>query len=75
MTLIAGPDRRDRRPAAGHGAGDRQRHHAGEGPASPAIVAGFLISALGGSRVQIGGPTGAFIPVVFVVISSSATTG
>ena len=27
-----------------------------------AIVAGFLISALGGSKVQIGGPTGAFVP-------------
>jgi SulP family sulfate permease len=33
-----------------------------------AIIAGFLISALGGSRVQIGGPTAAFIPVVYVVI-------
>jgi SulP family sulfate permease len=33
-----------------------------------AIIAGFLISALGGSRVQIGGPTAAFIPVVFAVI-------
>ena len=33
-----------------------------------AIIAGFLISALGGSRTQIGGPTAAFIPVVFVVI-------
>lgn len=33
-----------------------------------AIVAGFLISAFGGSRVQIGGPTAAFIPVVFMVI-------
>ncbi len=33
-----------------------------------AIVAGFLISLFGGSRVQIGGPTAAFIPVVFVVI-------
>ncbi|MEO8742351.1 MAG: SulP family inorganic anion transporter [Lysobacteraceae bacterium] len=33
-----------------------------------AIVAGFLISAFSGSRVQIGGPTAAFIPVVFVVI-------
>jgi SulP family sulfate permease len=33
-----------------------------------AIVAGFLISVLGGSRVQIGGPTAAFIPVVFNVI-------
>jgi len=34
-----------------------------------AIIAGFLISALGGSRVQIGGPTAAFIPVVFTVIA------
>ena len=33
-----------------------------------AIVAGFVISALGGSRVQIGGPTGAFIVVVYTVI-------
>src|SRR5687768_12195719 len=32
-----------------------------------AIVAGFLISALGGSKVQIGGPTAAFIPVVVMV--------
>ena len=34
-----------------------------------AIVAGFVISALGGSRVQIGGPTGAFIVVVAGVIA------
>jgi sulfate permease, SulP family len=33
-----------------------------------AIIAGLLISALGGSRVQIGGPTAAFVPVVFTVI-------
>lgn len=33
-----------------------------------AVVAGFLISALGGSRVQIGGPTGAFIVVVYSII-------
>lgn len=33
-----------------------------------AIIAGFLISAVGGSRVQIGGPTAAFIPVVFSII-------
>ena len=33
-----------------------------------AIVAGFLISVLGGSKVQIGGPTAAFIPVVFNII-------
>src|SRR5690606_29936612 len=40
-----------------------------------AIVAGFLISALGGSRVQIGGPTAAFIPVVFVVIQHHGYEG
>lgn len=34
-----------------------------------AIVAGFLISALGGSRVQVGGPTGAFIVVVYGVVA------
>ncbi|MGB6086959.1 SulP family inorganic anion transporter [Parvibaculum sp.] len=34
-----------------------------------AIVAGFLISAFGGSRFQIGGPTGAFVVVVFNVIA------
>ncbi len=33
-----------------------------------AIVAGFLISALGGSRTQIGGPTGAFIPIVAGIV-------
>ena len=40
-----------------------------------AIVAGFLISALGGSRVQIGGPTGAFIPVIFGVIHQHGYEG
>ncbi len=33
-----------------------------------AIVAGFLISALGGSRVQIGGPAGAFIVIIYGII-------
>jgi SulP family sulfate permease len=33
-----------------------------------AIVAGFLISALGGSRVQIGGPTGAFVVIVYDIV-------
>ncbi len=33
-----------------------------------AIVAGLLVSVLGGSRVQIGGPTGAFIPIVYVIV-------
>lgn len=40
-----------------------------------AIVAGFLISLLGGSRVQIGGPTAAFIPVVFGVIAKYGYDG
>src|SRR5882724_12873082 len=34
-----------------------------------AVVAGFIISALGGSRVQIGGPTGAFVSIVFSTIA------
>src|SRR2546430_16882520 len=34
-----------------------------------AVVAGFLISALGGSRVQIGGPTGAFVVIGYGVIA------
>jgi SulP family sulfate permease len=33
-----------------------------------AVVAGFLISALGGSRVQIGGPAGAFVVVVYAIV-------
>src|SRR6056297_956654 len=40
-----------------------------------AIVAGFLISLLGGSRVQIGGPTGAFIVVIFGVIAEHGYDG
>ncbi len=35
-----------------------------------AIIAGFIISALGGSRVQIGGPTGAFIVIVYGIVSN-----
>ena len=40
-----------------------------------AIVAGFIISALGGSRVQIGGPTGAFIVIVAGIIGQYGMTG
>ncbi|TPE48295.1 SulP family inorganic anion transporter [Amaricoccus solimangrovi] len=40
-----------------------------------AIIGGFLISLLGGSRVQIGGPTGAFIVVVFGVIATHGYDG
>jgi SulP family sulfate permease len=40
-----------------------------------AIIAGFLISALGGSRVQIGGPTGAFVVIVAGVIANHGFDG
>ncbi len=40
-----------------------------------AIIGGFLISLLGGSRVQIGGPTGAFIVVVYAVIAEFGHDG
>lgn len=40
-----------------------------------AIVAGFLISFLGGSRVQIGGPTGAFVVIVFGIVEQHGIEG
>ena len=40
-----------------------------------AIIAGFLISFLGGSRVQIGGPTGAFIVIVYGIIQQYGIDG
>ncbi|GAB4222889.1 MAG: sulfate permease [Francisella sp.] len=40
-----------------------------------AVIAGFLISFLGGSRVQVGGPTGAFVVVVFNVIAQHGYDG
>lgn len=40
-----------------------------------AIIAGFLISALGGSKVQIGGPTGAFIVIIYGIIQQHGLTG
>ena len=40
-----------------------------------AIIAGFLISALGGSRVQIGGPTGAFVVVVYSIVQRYGVSG
>jgi SulP family sulfate permease len=40
-----------------------------------AIVAGFLISALGGSRVQIGGPTGAFVVLVYDIVQRHGVEG
>lgn len=40
-----------------------------------AIIAGIVISAFGGSRVQIGGPTGAFIVIVYGIVQQYGTDG
>ena len=40
-----------------------------------AIIAGFLISLLGGSKVQIGGPTGAFIVIIYGIIQQYGEAG
>ncbi len=40
-----------------------------------AVVAGFIVSMLGGSRVQIGGPTGAFIVIVFSILTKYGFDG
>lgn len=40
-----------------------------------AIIAGFVISAFGGSRVQIGGPTGAFIVIVYSIVQQYGVSG
>lgn len=40
-----------------------------------AVIAGFLISFLGGSRVQIGGPTGAFVVIVYDIVQKHGIEG
>src|SRR5258706_6780255 len=40
-----------------------------------AVIAGFIISAMGGSRVQIGGPTGAFIVIVYGIVQQYGVNG
>jgi sulfate permease, SulP family len=40
-----------------------------------AVIAGFIISAFGGSKVQIGGPTGAFVVIVFGIIQKYGYSG
>src|ERR1700724_1955023 len=40
-----------------------------------AIITGFLISALGGSTTQIGGPTGAFVVIVFGIVAQHGVNG
>lgn len=40
-----------------------------------AIIAGFIVSAFGGSRVQIGGPTGAFVVIVYAIVQKYGVDG
>ncbi len=40
-----------------------------------AVIGGFLVALLGGSRVQIGGPTAAFIPIVLLIVSEHGYSG
>src|SRR5206468_12280873 len=40
-----------------------------------AIIAGFIISTFGGSRVQIGGPTGAFVVIVYSIVQKYGIDG
>ena len=40
-----------------------------------AVIAGFIVSAMGGSRVQIGGPTGAFIVIVYGIVQEYGVNG
>ncbi|MGH7567866.1 MAG: SulP family inorganic anion transporter [Gemmatimonadales bacterium] len=74
----------DRARAAEHVGNDRPRSGGqriakdGVPPASglyTAILAGFLISALGDSRVQIGGPTGAFVVIVYGIVQQHGLAG
>jgi sulfate permease, SulP family len=62
-----------------HVADDLRAQHAWLSPPAmglyTAVIAGFLISLLGGSRVQIGGPTAAFIPIVFGIAATHGYAG
>src|SRR5690348_5818339 len=40
-----------------------------------AVIAGFVISAFGGSRFQVGGPTGAFVPVLAGIVAAFGYDG
>jgi len=58
----------------GHGLCHRLRTHTPAGIYC-AIVTGFLISALGGSKTQIGGPTGAFVVVISGIVALHGIDG
>jgi SulP family sulfate permease len=67
-TSTAGRDGRHCRVAAGDGAGDCVRPETGRLEFSRRSSADLLVSLLGGSRVQIGGPAGAFVPLLAPIV-------
>ena len=73
--VIAGRDRRHRRAPARDRVRDRERRHPRPRPLHRDRRRGFLISALGGSRVQIGGPTGAFVVIVYGIVQQHGVDG
>ncbi len=67
--------RRGRRPAALDGDRHRQRRPRRSAGFYASIVGGFFVSALGGSRFQIGGPAGAFIVLVAACVARHGVEG
>ena len=76
--VYGGPDGRHHRRYRGASTGYRFRYRFGSFTRKRyyhAIIAGFIISLLGGSKVQIGGPTGAFIVIIYGIIQQYGEAG
>lgn len=76
--VYGGPDGRYHRRYRGTPIGHRLRYRFGSLTRKgiiTAIIAGFIISLLGGSKVQIGGPTGAFIVIIYGIIQQYGEAG
>ena len=72
--VICRPDGGDRRAAAVDGDRDRLRRDPDRGLYT-AVIGGFIVSLLGGSRFQIGGPAGAFIVLVALTVERHGVDG
>lgn len=76
--VYGGPDGRRHCRHRSTSTGHRLRYCLGVSPEKgiiTAIIAGFIISLLGGSKVQIGGPTGAFIVIIYGIIQQYGEAG
>ena len=76
--VYGGPDGRHHRRYRSASTGYRFRYRFGSFARKgiiTAIIAGFIISLLGGSKVQIGGPTGAFIVIIYGIIQQYGEAG